>query len=348
MSDIKVSIIVPVFNAQKYLDQCINSLIDQTLKEIEIIIINDGSSDASLAIIEKWIEKDCRLNLVNQNNRGVSEARNMGIKLARGKYIGFVDADDYVSPDFYETLFDGAMENNADWAISNINVLMDKIQPHPRLQLQDGLIKIFENRNEELKKVLAFKYDYSNWNKIYLSKLIRKQNLLFSNGMSVWEDLLFNLKYLQFSSLAIIIDQPLYFYRVHAASTMGNSKLSLSKEYNLLYENFTSFCISEGFTSQLNIFKDERSATWLGNIVNLIDLSSSGNPGLWPKVNRLKTEVKELKNDIYKHNNYSGGRLNFAEKFLLKHKFFGFFSLVTIGKKKLKADIRTFLSLVKN
>ena len=116
MEKIKISVIVPVFNAEKYLKMCLNSLVSQTLKNIEIICIDDGSTDNSLAILDKFKSKDDRIKIIKQKNYGVSMARNNGISEAQGEYIGFVDADDWVDKDFFEKLYNAAQKYNADIA----------------------------------------------------------------------------------------------------------------------------------------------------------------------------------------------------------------------------------------
>ena len=102
---IKVSIIIPVYNVEKYLQKCLESLVNQTLKEIEIICINDGSTDKSEEILKIFAQKDDRIIVVNKENEGQSVARNVGIKLAKGEFLGFVDSDDWVDLDFFEKLY---------------------------------------------------------------------------------------------------------------------------------------------------------------------------------------------------------------------------------------------------
>ena len=116
MEKIKISVIVPVFNAEKYLKMCLNSFVSQTLKNIVIICIDDGSTDNSLAILDKFKSKDDRIKIIKQKNYGVSIARNNGISEAQGEYIGFVDADDWVDKDFFEKLYNAAQKYNADIA----------------------------------------------------------------------------------------------------------------------------------------------------------------------------------------------------------------------------------------
>ena len=114
----KISVIIPVYNVEKYLKECLNSVINQTLKDLEIICVNDGSIDNSLKIMKEYALKDPRIKILSQKNQGVSEARNFGIKNATGEYVAFLDADDCVSLDFYEKLYTKAKETNSDIVVS--------------------------------------------------------------------------------------------------------------------------------------------------------------------------------------------------------------------------------------
>lgn len=116
----KVSIIVPVYNVEKYLKRCLDSLVNQTLKDIEIICVNDGSTDGSLAILNEYVRNDDRIVVINQENSGQSVARNRGIDVAKGEYIGFVDSDDWVCEDYFERLHNSAIQNNAEIAVGGI------------------------------------------------------------------------------------------------------------------------------------------------------------------------------------------------------------------------------------
>lgn len=109
-----ISIIVPVYNSEKYLEKCINSIINQTYKNLEIILVNDGSTDDSLSLCEKYAEKDTRIKVFSKNNGGLSSARNYGISKSNGAYIGFVDSDDYIELDMYESMMRCMLENSAD------------------------------------------------------------------------------------------------------------------------------------------------------------------------------------------------------------------------------------------
>ena len=115
-----ISVIVPIYNVEPYLSQCLDSIISQTLADIEIICVNDGSTDNSLQILQKYAAQDNRIKIINQPNQGLSAARNSGIDVATGEFIGFVDSDDYIAPDFYETLYTVAKKYKANIAASNI------------------------------------------------------------------------------------------------------------------------------------------------------------------------------------------------------------------------------------
>ena len=111
----KVSVIVPVYNVEKYIDKCLESLVNQTLKDIEIIIVNDGSTDNSIKIVEEYKEKyKNKIIYLEKENGGLSDARNYGIQYAKGEYIAFLDSDDYVDRKMYEKLYNKAIENNSD------------------------------------------------------------------------------------------------------------------------------------------------------------------------------------------------------------------------------------------
>ena len=116
----KVSIIVPVYNVENYLIDCLDSLINQTLKEIEIILINDGSTDNSLKIINLYAQYDSRIKIIDQENKGPSSARNRGLDVSQGEFISFIDSDDWIDNDFIEKLYLSALNNNCDIATATI------------------------------------------------------------------------------------------------------------------------------------------------------------------------------------------------------------------------------------
>lgn len=123
-----ISIIVPVYNVEKYLSKCLESIINQTYKNLEIILVDDGSTDKSGIICDKYIEKDNRIRIIHKNNGGLSDARNKGLDMAKGEYVGFVDSDDFIAEDMYECLYNFAQKNNLDVAMcSSCDVYENKV-----------------------------------------------------------------------------------------------------------------------------------------------------------------------------------------------------------------------------
>ena len=249
MTAIKVSVIIPVFNAEKYLKQCIYSIIYQTLKEIEIIIINDGSTDESRCIIDNFLALDRRIIFIDGHNKGVSSARNSGIKIAQGEFVGFVDADDWIDPDMFFNLYSTAKESKADMVICNTNIFLNNVLVNDRLDLLDIYIDNSKLKNLEFINLMRFKYDYANWNKLYSLSMIKHNHLQFNEQMHIFEDLFFNCCCFLFTKNISIYPKSLYNYRVHSDSVMNSDKLKIIKQFNLLYKEFNLYIKCLDFNS---------------------------------------------------------------------------------------------------
>jgi glycosyltransferase involved in cell wall biosynthesis len=183
MEKIKVSVIIPVYNVENYIKECVESVINQTLKEIEIIIVNDGTKDNSIKKIEKYLS-DSRVILINKENGGVSSARNAGLKIARGEYISFIDSDDFIELTMLEDLYNES--KGMDIVLSNF-ARIDNL----------GNIKIEKNnfKNLEIKEGSYFYNIELGYvvNRIYNHEFLKKVNVKFREKMLL-EDLLFSLK----------------------------------------------------------------------------------------------------------------------------------------------------------
>lgn len=142
-----ISVVIPMYNAEKYVEKCLNSLLEQTYKDLEIIIVNDGSKDNSQTICERFAEQDKRITLINTENRGAGSARNTGIEVAKGEYISFIDSDDYVCPDYYERLLHMLERAGADIAIGKYQ----RISEHDEMKfINSGEVKECTNLEELL------------------------------------------------------------------------------------------------------------------------------------------------------------------------------------------------------
>lgn len=225
----KVSVIVPVYNVEKYLKRCLDSLINQTLSDIDIICINDGSKDSSLQILEQYAQKDSRIVIYNQENSGLSVARNTGLEHASGEYIGFVDSDDWVDLDFYEKLYNSAKNNNADIAVA------DFIREHPnkkpkRLKLKEE--KIYTTPEDKF-MICKVHREGCVWNKIYRTEFIHSINLKFVPKM-YYEDRDFTIRSLYFSKKLVTTPNTYYRYFVNPKSIVNKRQNYIQDEHYIL------------------------------------------------------------------------------------------------------------------
>jgi len=203
-----VSVIVPVYNAEAYLACCLESLQTQTLKDLEFICVNDGSTDGSLKILETYAAKDPRFKLINRPGTGVSAARNAAFKTALGKYIGYVDSDDWVPADYFEKLFDAAEYHQAEIAGAGIEYILPK--GHKSL-LKVKKYKVSEKMPEKYKMFNIPHFNFI-WNKIYRRDFMQRAELSFPEGR-VYEDILFTHKALNVCNKAVSVPGVVYFYR---------------------------------------------------------------------------------------------------------------------------------------
>lgn len=211
----KVSIIVPVYNVEKYLRKCIDSLVNQTLNDIEIICINDGSTDKSLKILKEYKNRDSRIILLNQENSGQSVARNRGIEIAKGEYLGFVDPDDWIDLDYYEKLYNAASTNDTDIAVGGI-IRVTGIKKKKFLNFEKETLTDNTKLKFELCDVPEKSYI---WNKIYKTQKLKEINLKFEEGR-IFEDCIFTPQALFFLGKMVTVPNTYYYYLRRNNSTV--------------------------------------------------------------------------------------------------------------------------------
>jgi len=216
-----VSVIIPVYNVEKYLNKCIKSILEQTYSNLEIIIINDGSTDNSLDIIKSNMVEDERIFLIDIENAGVSNARNLGLKKARGKYVVFVDSDDWVEKDYIDLLVHFTEKNSCQLAVSNF----DNNEDDQNREINYD-IKTITGKKELYHHLLSV-YNFSGflWNKIFIMDIIKKNKISFNNKLHINEDLVFLCDYFQYCDRAIFINKRLYNYIIRKNSAL-RSKFS--------------------------------------------------------------------------------------------------------------------------
>ncbi len=217
MEEIKVSVIIPVYNVEKYIRQCLESVTNQTLKDIEIIVVNDGTKDNSMKIVEEYLS-DERMKIINKENGGLSSARNAGIKAAQGKYICFIDSDDFIDNSMMEELYNEIEKTNSDVVESNIFLYDDKTH------------KVEGRKNKKYNSAekgsyLWGKYTTEVCNKIYKKEFLLKNSIFFEEGM-IHEDDLFTIRILFSTNKICHIQKSFYYYRINrCGSTMTNVNL---------------------------------------------------------------------------------------------------------------------------
>ena len=184
---VKVSVIVPVYNVEKYLKRCLDSLVNQTLSDIEIICVNDGSTDGSAQILEEYAIKDSRIKVTNQVNSGVSETRNVGVRQATGEFIGYVDPDDFIEPDFYEKLYNSAKENNCDIACASV---IRENEKKKKVLIKYDKQSVAKTVKEKFELAHLPEHCYI-WNKIYNREKLLNSGITFRREM-VYEDMIYS------------------------------------------------------------------------------------------------------------------------------------------------------------
>ena len=185
---VKVSVIVPVYNTEMYLEKCLSSLKNQTLKEMEFIVIDDGSTDKSFEIMKKYAKEDKRFRVYSKENEGVGKTRNLGIELSKGKYVGFVDSDDFISNDYFEELYNSAKKIDAEISVSP-NVYMIENDKSKKISRP-----IDSHRNKEVIDDFSFLISDAGeqWDKIYKKSFLDKYNIRCLEDRVWFEDVWFS------------------------------------------------------------------------------------------------------------------------------------------------------------
>lgn len=220
----KISVIVPLYNVQDYMRKCVDSIMNQTIKNIEIILVNDGSKDKSGDICEEYKEKDSRIIVIHKRNGGLSSARNAGLEIATGELISFIDSDDWIEPDYLQILYEGIIEYNADISVMHLF----KITNHEKISFttkkRDGWVKF--NRYKAMESFFANDFiGYSACNKLYRRELFN--NILYPEGM-LMEDKATTYKLIYKSNLVVVNLSRKYHYYLRADSIM-QSKFNRKK-----------------------------------------------------------------------------------------------------------------------
>lgn len=265
MSDELVSIVVPVYNVEKYVRRCLESISKQTYSEIEVIIINDGSTDNSENIIKDFLF-DKRFKYIVQKNSGLGSARNKGIENSKGKYICFIDSDDWISADYVSKMVDILRNEQSDISICN----MCYIFSNGKLKRRIPKIKkreIIDSRNALIELFLGKKFKFHAQNKMYKKELFINNNILFAEG-KIYEDVSTTYKLINSANKISLLPDNLYFYlQARQGSIMNNSinEKRFDDMYSALDEIY-EYCIN----NELDL-TEEYGCLYAINVISLIN-----------------------------------------------------------------------------
>jgi glycosyltransferase involved in cell wall biosynthesis len=281
-NDIKVSVIMPIYNASRYLGPAIDSILDQTLPEIEIICVDDGSTDKSLEILKEYQKQDDRIRIVTQTNAGPAHARNNGIRRARGEYIAFLDADDFVEPTFLEDLYATASQDNLDIAICAYDMYnVRKARFETAAEAENA--KIYSpgavtSKSEYPDQIFTSTVN-SAWNKLFSKSFVEKWGLSFLPDVRIYEDVYFVVTALSVAERVETVPNILMHHRIH----LEQSRIKAFKKYHKhipeVCLKIKEFLVKHGMYAPLSVSFANLSANRCYKTYNL--LSSDEKEEFW-------------------------------------------------------------------
>lgn len=265
MDSCLISLIIPVYNVENYLCRCLDSAINQTYKNIEIIIVNDGSTDGSLSIINRYASEDSRIKVINQKNYGLGEARNSGISIASGDYIAFMDSDDWMELDFLEVMYNEAEKSSADITVCGHNMIYNDFSI--KKCLKSG---IYTGKNA-LKSIISDKDIKSfAWDKLYKTYLFTQNNIEYPKSM-YFEDMATTFKLFYYAEKVSVIDKCLYNYYQRKGSISKELSVKRICDYMSVTDIMKNFLKYKGiFLEYTNEYRVLCVKMLLSSVMNLI------------------------------------------------------------------------------
>ena len=260
MNTPKFSIIIPVYNVENYLRKCLDSIVAQTFNDFEVICINDGSTDNSLAILNEYANKDSRFKVISQINQGQGVARNNGIELARGEYLGFVDPDDWVETNLLEEVLKKSLEANADIIEFNF---YEVYEADFREKLHKRRVSVKENVvfDFRIDKKYLFGNDLMVWNKFFKLDFIKRNGIKFAKSKRS-EDTIFSIKSLVFAEKITYLNRPMYHYLIRKNSSVNSISLENLKVVDCFFEVKEFLCESNLFSTYKKEFYNNSLKTF--------------------------------------------------------------------------------------
>ena len=246
-----ISIILPVYNVEEYLIECIESILKQSYKNYELIVVDDGSTDRSLNIINEYKDKFKEIKIFTQENKGVSEARNLALRYVKGEYILFVDPDDFLDENMIEHMLYRAKKDKSDVVISNYYIYFNKDKYNKFIKdiLNEGVY----SRDEIIDMMLRHVIQGQLWNKLFSYKLLKESNFEFEKGRYI-QDIFPVFKAISNANKISYIDESLYFYRQREESTVHKKNKKLIEDYYYAMVSIIEFIEKNNINVKRNSF----------------------------------------------------------------------------------------------
>lgn len=254
MSNPAISLVMPVYNVEKYLKRALESVQNQTFKNFELIIVNDGSTDESVHIAESFCEQNKNFILINQKNQGPSVARNTGLKMCQGDYIGFMDSDDYLEPEFLEYLYNAAIENDADIVCCNFNMYY----PEKKLKIYMPFTSfpgVYSKTKALRKLILDMGIHYFVWNKLSKRELFFDNNLTFDK--MYFEDISTSPKLFYYADKIVLLGKALYNYTSRDTSILHSMNVVKINDF------IKSLGVIRNFLENEKVYKNYNTHVWI-------------------------------------------------------------------------------------
>lgn len=244
-----VSIIVPIYNAENYLRRCVDSILNQEYTDFELLLVNDGSTDASGDICEEYGDRDSRVIVIQKENTGVSDSRNRALDRARGKYLQFLDSDDWITPDATRLFVRAAEEYGCDMVISDFyRVVGERLSTKGDIE-EEGVLTREEFAAHMMENPADFYYGVL-WNKLYRRDIVEEHNLRMDTDINWCEDFMFNLEYIRYAKVFYALHAPIYYY-VKRKGSLASQGINISKTVKMklnvfeYYNNFYKHVLEE-------------------------------------------------------------------------------------------------------
>lgn len=299
----KISIIIPAYNCEKYIERCVKSILGQTYQNLEVIVINDGSKDNTIQVLNKLKSEDNRIIIIDKENTGVSDTRNLGLEKASGDYIGFVDSDDYIENDMYEKMINSIYENNSDISIcayydENNGNKTEKLFPW------NDEIRVFKEKNITDELLPHYIYKLKNerdsiygtvWRMLIKSEIAKRNR--FEKEIAIAEDLIYVIDCLSLANNVVTLNYCLYNYIRYENSSMGKYKTNLFHTNELVHKALIDRLNKVGFFKNNKLrYQLNRCYMYTSSISNIV---KNNNKNFFEKRKEIKELLKIFNKDDY-------------------------------------------------